>query len=239
MYLTRETKVAKRMETLALDHLRETLDYDPATGIFVWKAARRGVRAGAQAGSTDPNGYRYIRLDQKDYLAQRLAWFWVNGVWPTIVRFKDSNTNNCAIDNLYEGFSLSAKHNYRTPEGRAAYQLEYRAQRRPIAREKELMRSFGLDNEAYQKMFAAQAGVCSICEKPEKRRAKNGQVRWLAVDHDHATGANRDLLCSDCNQMIGFACDSPEILIKAIAYLRRHKKTEPVVNLSLVDNGAA
>ena len=64
-------------------------------------------------------------------------------------------------------------------------------------------------------------------------------ARLLAVDHDHATGANRDLLCSDCNQMIGFACDDEALLLKAVSYLRRHKKTDNVVPLHSVKGEAS
>lgn len=230
----------ERKVNLTAKRLREVLDYNQDTGIFVWKTARRGVRVGTRAGNVDPSGYRYLRIDGEDFLAQRVAWFWVYGAWPNgILRFQDGNTDNAAIDNLREGFRLTTKHDWRTKEGRAAYQLEYRKERRHVAREKELQRRFSIDNEQYQQMFAAQNGVCAICEKPEKRRAKNGQIRWLAVDHDHSTGANRDLLCSDCNQMIGFACDDPDVLLKAISYLRRHKKTDNVIPLRAVEGEAS
>lgn len=225
----------ERNVRLTQKRLHEMLDFDPASGVFTWKAKGRGIRTGKRAGSVDPNGYRYIRIDQEDFLAQRLAWFWAKQEWPTkVLRFQDGNKDNCSIENLREGFMLSTKHDHHTKEGRAAYQLEYRSQRRPVAREKELIRTFGIDNDEYQRRFAAQSGVCAICEKPEKRRAKNGQVRWMAVDHDHATGEIRDLLCADCNQMIGLACDDVDVLIKAIAYLRRHKKSDNAIPLRLV-----
>lgn len=214
-----------RNVTLTQARLREMLDYDPATGIFVWKGVGRGIRTGKVAGSTDPNGYRYIRLDGEDHLAQRLAWFWVNNVWPSGgLRFQDRNQQNCAIDNLREGFYLDTKHDWRTKEGRAAYQFEYRSQRRNIARDRELKRSFGIDHAKFMEMSAEQNGVCAICSQPEKRKAKNGNIRHLAVDHDHETGAVRSLLCSDCNQMIGFSADNPELLEKGAEYIRQHKK---------------
>ncbi|MFE2712220.1 endonuclease domain-containing protein [Streptomyces mirabilis] len=56
-------------------------------------------------------------------------------------------------------------------------------------------------------MLAKQAGLCAICRTvPELQRAntRTGR-RWTPfhVDHDHATGAVRGLLCTPCNTTLG------------------------------------
>lgn len=62
--------------------LMELLSYDPATGCFVWNSARRNsVAAGDVAGSATWNGYVGIKINGKRYLAHRLAWLYVHGVW--------------------------------------------------------------------------------------------------------------------------------------------------------------
>ena len=227
----------KKMPNLTHERLTELLDYDPATGVFVWKFARQGVVAGSIAGSIT-KGYRYIRIDGGDFLAQRLAWFYVNGVWPTILRFNDGDTKNCAIGNLNEGFSLNRKYDHKNREERLAYQREYRATIPDQIRGGHLKKKFGIDLGQYQEMFVAQKGVCAICEQKETR-TRNGKVKWLAVDHDHVTGANRELLCTDCNVMIGHAKEDINTLIRAIAYLRKHKSEDNVVSIGISKEGAA
>ena len=44
------------------------------------------------------------------------------------------------------------------------------------------------------------------------------------IDHDHDTGAIRMLLCRNCNHCLGAAKDSPVLLDKMAAYLRKHGK---------------
>src|SRR3569623_1263526 len=62
--------------------LRDHLQYDPSTGAFRWRVNICNVKAGAIAGSRVKKGYLHIRFDKKSYLAHRLAWFWMTGVWP-------------------------------------------------------------------------------------------------------------------------------------------------------------
>jgi hypothetical protein len=87
----------------------------------------------------------------------------------------------------------------------------------------ELARRFGITRAKYDEMFAAQRGVCAICLKHERYR-HNGKPRRLAVDHDHETGAVRELLCTDCNHALGLLGDDPTILLRAADYLIRHGK---------------
>ncbi|MGE0576133.1 MAG: endonuclease VII domain-containing protein [Reyranella sp.] len=65
-------------------------------------------------------------------------------------------------------------------------------------------------------MERAQEGRCKICRRP----AEEGQWKVLRVDHDHATGKIRGLLCHHCNVALGHFGDSPELLERAAEYLR-------------------
>ena len=62
--------------------LREYLDYNPSTGIFIWKKATSNrVRAGDEAGS-NRDGYISINIFGKRYKAHRIALFLEKGEWP-------------------------------------------------------------------------------------------------------------------------------------------------------------
>jgi hypothetical protein len=78
-----------------------------------------------------------------------------------------------------------------------------------------LKRKYGITVEQYEEMFEAQGGVCYICKKPRP------EDRTLHVDHDHATGEIRGLLCFRCNNALGDFDDDPELLQNAADYLDR------------------
>ncbi len=86
-------------------------------------------------------------------------------------------------------------------------------------RNTRLKREFGLDHEKYNKILLSQNGVCAICHCKETSTYK-GKIKRLAVDHCHKTGKVRGLLCQGCNQAIGHAKDSIEILTNAVLYLK-------------------
>lgn len=215
------------------ERLRELVSYDPETGVFRWVARGRGIRTGQEAGSIDKK-YRIIHLDGVSYYAQRLAWFWVNGIWPRLIRFQNEDTHDCRIDNLREGFYVTTKYDHKTKEGKSAHQREYRSMRREEFRQKERERKFGLSLAAYAELVAQQDNKCAICGQPETQM-RNGSVKALAVDHDHETGLVRGLLCCDCNQAIGKMKEDRNILLSAVRYLDKHSSAPAtVIPLSLV-----
>jgi hypothetical protein len=91
-----------------------------------------------------------------------------------------------------------------------------------IAFKIRLKKYFGLTVEQYEAMAAAQGGACQICKRPETHKSRWGCVMRLAVDHDHATGKVRGLLCRRCNRMIGSAEEDAGMLRAAANYLERH-----------------
>ncbi len=77
---------------------------------------------------------------------------------------------------------------------------------------------YGITFAQYSEMLLKQNGVCAICFE------KNQIHERLFVDHCHATGKVRGLLCHDCNSAIGFSKDNTARLRAMIAYLERGGK---------------
>lgn len=87
------------------------------------------------------------------------------------------------------------------------------------SRNTHLKNKYGITEETYIQMLKDQNGVCAICGKPERNKAKNGLPAPLYVDHSHSKQMVRKLLCSKCNSGLGMFYESKDLLRKAIAYL--------------------
>jgi hypothetical protein len=222
-----------KVPSFSHEQVRHALDYNPATGAFVWKISpAKNVRAGSRAGgSDDTEGYRYIRLKGEEVTDSRLAWFYVTGEWPERrVRFKNGNSRDCRFDNLRVSQGASSSLGF---DDHAGYMKAHREQNPVFWRKTHLRRKFNLSLEDYNKMMEAQEGKCAICLQFETQK-RDGKLKALAVDHNHATGAIRGLLCTGCNTGVGKLKDSTEILMNAIKYLELHSENDPIVVISAV-----
>lgn len=216
-----------KVPSFSHERVREALDYNPATGEFRWKIriaynVRPGMIAG---GGSKANGYAYIRLDNEEVTAARLAFFYMRGEWPDRrVRFINGDKTDCRYENLTLYSGIAGEFDHKTREGRQAYQNAYRKLTPHIEKGRALRNSFGISLDQYQEMHDRQDGKCAICSQPETQM-RDGKIRALAVDHNHKTGAIRGLLCSDCNTGIGKLRDSVKVLQNAIRYLQSHSST--------------
>jgi hypothetical protein len=102
------------------------------------------------------------------------------------------------------------------------------------SRKSTLGRYFKMTPEKYAEMFEAQGGRCLICGRTANEVDPHRQI--LCVDHDHACCPGvkscgkciRGLICSHCNNLLGHARDSIEVLESAIAYLKSYKHVNEV-----------
>lgn len=97
----------------------------------------------------------------------------------------------------------------------AAYRKDLRGPRNAAHRRDR----YGLTPDAFNALWLAQGGKCAICEDAPEG---NGAMGVLHVDHCHATGKVRALLCQRCNKALGGFRDSPALLAKAKLYLEFH-----------------
>ena len=121
-----------------------------------------------------------------------------------------------------EIYASGKKYRAEHKEEMAAYQKKYQAsnkeEKAAYGEKRRLMKGYGITLDVWSAMNTAQDGKCAICGGPP-----NGQYKKFHVDHDHATGTVRGLLCGTCNTGIGLLKDNTEILASAISYLKGHQ----------------
>jgi hypothetical protein len=87
----------------------------------------------------------------------------------------------------------------------------------PDHRDKRRAQSHGLSLQDYRAMRERQKNVCGICKTPGKP---------LCIDHCHATGKVRGLLCRNCNLGLGNYKDNPVFTRAATAYLEAARRDD-------------
>lgn len=109
------------------------------------------------------------------------------------------------------------------PSGRAPYCKPCHNTRGKASKERvggartyHLKRRYGITAEEADAMLVARNGVCAICRAAPTQH----------VDHDHATGAVRALLCFTCNGGLGQFRDDPSLLRLAAFYLEHHAQQQ-------------
>jgi recombination endonuclease VII len=85
------------------------------------------------------------------------------------------------------------------------------------SRHYHLTRRYGIGAKDVERLIAEQGGLCAICGSADPEH----------VDHDHATGAVRGVLCFNCNGGLGQFRDDPAFLAAAIEHLQRPRDPPP------------
>lgn len=99
---------------------------------------------------------------------------------------------------------------------RKEYGATHRADRARLKREwtrknpDYSIKRVGVDLSRFIELAVQQGGRCAVCLIAER----------LCVDHDHASGKVRGLLCRKCNCALGLFQDSSVNLARASAYLK-------------------
>lgn len=97
-------------------------------------------------------------------------------------------------------------------EDRQAKARELYAANPRVIRGYHLKKTYGISLVEYERILISQGGACKIC-----RRVPDG--KHLAVDHDHATGRIRGLLCQQCNTVLGLLKEDLESIKRLFEYV--------------------
>jgi len=108
-------------------------------------------------------------------------------------------------------------HREHSEEDRARLKVSYQSNPK-VFWQRNLKNKYGITVTDYERMLAEQGGLCAICRGQETRAGFQ-----LGVDHDHATGSVRGLLCTSCNTAIGLLGDSQERVLALVAYLQKYQ----------------
>jgi hypothetical protein len=129
---------------------------------------------------------------------------------------------DCATVKPLEEFVRNATQ----PSGRAPYCKPCHNARGKASKEKvggsrtyHLKRRYGISAIEADLMLESQEGLCAICRAAPA----------VHVDHDHATGKVRALLCFNCNGGLGQFKDDPAVLRAAAEYVRFHALSQHLV----------
>ena len=86
------------------------------------------------------------------------------------------------------------------------------------SRKYKLKIKYGLELEDYNNLLEKQDFRCAICGTHQDEATKG----ILFVDHCHKTGKVRELLCSDCNFVLGILKEDTSKFVSCINYLEKH-----------------
>lgn len=107
---------------ITAEYIRARLDYDPATGVFLWRACdvmpvRWNSRWAGKIAGTDHNaGYRTIVVNGSKNLAHRLAWLITTGDWPADqIDHLNGDPSDNRIENLRAVNSAKNMRNLKIP----------------------------------------------------------------------------------------------------------------------------
>lgn len=99
-------KPKKQIPKITQEYLHALLDFNPETGIWVWKYAphlskRRTTMFGGKVAGSFYAEYHWIRIDGRQIQSHRLALLYTRGSIPARVRLKSKGETSSRLSNLW------------------------------------------------------------------------------------------------------------------------------------------
>lgn len=109
-----------------------------------------------------------------------------------------------------------------------AYRTDYYAknpEKKAQTNRKSQLTKYGITPEYFDALFQEQEGKCAGCIVHQSELNQR-----ISVDHCHATGLVRGLLCQKCNTILGLANDNVTVLENLINFLNKNVQMKESVS---------
>jgi len=135
----------------------------------------------------------------------------------------EKQCRTCSLVLPIEKFNKdTARKDGRCTSCRVCFNTNTRANYDPVKKKSQHLRYlYGITLEEYHSKLEQQGDGCAICGI----KIPGGNGKNFYVDHNHATGQVRDLLCHNCNFVIGYAKEDVDILKAVVQYLETWRES--------------
>lgn len=114
--------------------------------------------------------------------------------------------------------NIRARENHRKIRAKGAENWD---EHRKAYRNRYYKKTYGITLEDFEKIFKDQGCKCAICLCDLDIDLESKKAH---LDHNHATGQIRQILCVRCNKGIGYLQEDLIIMESAIEYLKKHSE---------------
>ena len=141
---------------------------------------------------------------------------------------RDGHRNDCKVCNLAEkkrryeadpAAEIARVKQWQQANADRVNAFQRESRKRPEVKRRDrdsyYRRKYGKTADEVDAIVELQDERCLICNRdlPERLGSRH-------LDHDHRTGRIRGVLCIDCNHGLGKFRDDPDLLLRAVVYLR-------------------